>query len=531
MIERDGRKYIVDVNPATLKQLDRVKVLNEDEVRRAVETAQKSFDKWSSLSFERRAEYILKAREVLLDRMDEVATLITREMGKPKIEAIIADVMAVGNLMGLYSKRGAKLLNEYGIPLHIFRIIKKSKISPRPYGVISVIAPWNYPFAIPMSGIVFALLAGNTVVFKPASDVPLVGMKIQEIFDEAGLPHGVLNTVITRGGVAEKVLCAPPVRKVIFTGSTDVGVSLLKRCAENIIPVVAELGGKDPMVVLEDADLELASSGAVWGAFTNCGQVCASVERLYVHKKVADELISRIVEKTKALRVGNGEDPDTDIGPLVNEGQLKTVMEHVNDAVSNGAKALAGGYAREDLGGYFYEPTVLVNVNHSMRAIREETFGPTLPIMTFSDDEEAVRLANDTIFGLTASVWTADKERGERLAKKIWAGTVVVNDHAYTYGAVETPWQGVNQSGLGRSHSDDGFREFLYPQHINIDNLPSFAKRRPWWFPYSEAGYTAFAKAQQAIFRQSTSAKFSNLFTLIKKLMTEPDTRQALKLR
>lgn len=529
-IEENGKKYIVNVNPATLEEIDRIRLLDESEVRRIVERANNAFPRWSSLEFDERAQYLLRVRDLIVERMDEIATTITRDMGKPKIEALVADIMTVVDLITLYSKRGKKLMKEYDVPLHIFRFIKKSKICPRPYGVIAVIAPWNYPFAIPMSGICFALLAGNTVVFKPASDVPLVGLKIQELFDEAGLPHGVMNTVITRGGVAEKVLCTPPVKKVIFTGSTDIGARIMKRCADNIIPIVMELGGKDPMVVLDDADIEIASSGAVWGAFTNCGQVCASVERVYVHKKIADDFIDMIVQKTKALRLGNGEDPDTDVGPLVNEGQLEIVMEHVNDAVENGAKILAGGYRREDLGGYFYEPTVLVDVNHSMRAIKEETFGPTMPIMTFSDDDEAIRLANDTIFGLTASVWSRDKERALEVAKKIWSGTVVINDHGYTYGAVETPWQGVNQSGIGRSHSDEGFKEFIYPQHINIDNIPSVVKRRPWWFSYSQAAYEVWKKALQSLFGRGIKARFTNLFDLLKTLAVEPEARRALKL-
>ena len=526
--ERNGRRYLIDVNPATLEVNDEIKMLNEDEVKKVVDKAEKSFDKWSSISFDDRAAFLLKVKNILLEDLDEVAVTITRDMGKPKVEAVIADIMVALDIISLYSKRGKKISQEYEIPLHLFKFIKKSKIAPRPYGVISVISPWNYPFAIPMSGIVFALLAGNTVVHKPASDTALVGLKIQNLFDKAGLPEGVMNTVITPGAVAEKVLCAPPVRKVIFTGSTDIGKRILKRCADNIIPVVAELGGKDPMIVLEDVDIEYTSNAAVWAAFTNCGQVCASLERLYVHKKIADDLIARVVEKTKELRIGNGEDPTTDVGPLVSESQLQTVMDHVNDAVAHGAKVLVGGKRREDLKGYFYEPTVLVNVNHSLKCIREETFGPTLPIMTFETDDEAIELANDTIYGLTASVFTKDKERGERIAKKVWAGSVLVNDHADSYGLVETPWQGVKESGLGRSHSDDGFREFLYPQHICIDNIP-FGKRRPWWYPYSEEVYKVFKYAQNAVFGSGVIPKASNLYQIVKGLITDPNMRKSMK--
>lgn len=525
--ESDGKNYLVDINPATLEVLDRVPLDDDAEIKKKIERAQRAFPNWSGLDFEERAEIISRAGQIILDEIDEIATLISKEQGKPLIEAITADIMVAVDLISYYSKRGEKLIQGYEIPLHLFRFVKKSKIVPRPLGVVAVISPWNYPFAIPMSGIVFALLAGNTVVFKPASDTPLIGLKIKDIFDKAGLPSGVLEITITRGALAEKYLCAPPIRKVIFTGSTEVGKRILKRCADNIIPVVAELGGKDPMIVLDDADLEAASSGAVWGAFTNAGQVCASVERLYVHEKIAKDFIDIVVEKTKKIKVGNGLEPDTDMGPLINESQLKTVSEHVMEAVQKGAKILTGGTRIEELPGYFYAPTVLVNVNHSMLCMREETFGPTLPIMTFKDEDEAVRLANDTKYGLTASVWTRDLKRGERIAKKIEAGSVMVNDHATSYGLTETPWQGMKESGLGRSHSDDGFKEFLYPQHINIEQIP--IKNKPWGYPYSKEKYELFALAQRIVFKKGMLQKISDIYKLLDEMRRNEKFRQMLK--
>jgi NAD-dependent aldehyde dehydrogenases len=269
--QENGKGYIIDINPATLEVIDKVPLEDESEVAKKVERAKVAFENWSQLDFEDRAEIVSRAGQIILDEIDEIADLITTEQGKPLVEAITADIMVAVDIIALYSKRGKKLIQEYEIPLHLFKFVKKSKIVPRPLGVVAVISPWNYPFAIPMSGIVFALLAGNTVVFKPASDTPLIGLKIKEIFDKAGLPDGVLQVTITRGAVAERVLCAPPIRKVIFTGSTEVGKRIIKRCADNIIPVVAELGGKDPMIVFDDADFDMAVKGAVWGAFTNAG--------------------------------------------------------------------------------------------------------------------------------------------------------------------------------------------------------------------------------------------------------------------
>ena len=525
--EINGRHYIIDINPATLEVIDKVPLEDDKEVRRKVERAKRSFEDWSQLDFEDRAEIVSRAGQVILDEIDDIARLITHEQGKPLVESITADIMVAVDLIFLYSKRGRKLIEEYEIPLHLFKFVKRSKIVPRPLGVVAVISPWNYPFAIPMSGIVFALLAGNTVVFKPASDTPLIGLKIKDIFEKAGLPRGVLEVVITRGAVAERTLCVPPIRKVIFTGSTDAGKRIIKKCAENIIPVVAELGGKDPMIVLDDADIEMASRGAVWGAFTNAGQVCASVERVYVHKSIADRFIEAVVEETKKIRLGNGEDPSTDMGPLVNESQLKTVSEHVLDAVGKGARVITGGTKREDLKGYFYEPTVLTDVDHSMLCMKEETFGPTMPIMTFESEDEAIRLANDSKYGLTASVWTGDKSRGEFIARKIEAGTVMINDHAMSYGLVETPWQGMKQSGIGRSHSDEGFKEFLYPQHINTEEIK--LKSKPWGYPYSREKYELFASAQHIVFKRGLIPKASNIYKIVKELKDNEDFRKMLR--
>ena len=525
--EINGRHYIIDINPATLEVIDKVPLEDDKEVRRKVERAKRSFEDWSQLDFEDRAEIVSRAGQVILDEIDDIARLITHEQGKPLVESITADIMVAVDLIFLYSKRGRKLIEEYEIPLHLFKFVKRSKIVPRPLGVVAVISPWNYPFAIPMSGIVFALLAGNTVVFKPASDTPLIGLKIKDIFEKAGLPRGVLEVVITRGAVAERTLCVPPIRKVIFTGSTDAGKRIIKKCAENIIPVVAELGGKDPMIVLDDADIEMASRGAVWGAFTNAGQVCASVERVYVHKSIADRFIEAVVEETKKIRLGNGEDPSTDMGPLVNESQLKTVSEHVLDAVGKGARVITGGTKREDLKGYFYEPTVLTDVDHSMLCMKEETFGPTMPIMTFESEDEAIRLANDSKYGLTASVWTGDKSRGEFIARKIEAGTVMINDHAMSYGLVETPWQGMKQSGIGRSHSDEGFKEFLYPQHINTEEIK--LKSKPWGYPYSKEKYELFASAQHIVFKRGLIPKASNIYKIVKELKDNEDFRKMLR--
>jgi succinate-semialdehyde dehydrogenase/glutarate-semialdehyde dehydrogenase len=442
---------------------------------------------------------MLKARDYMIEHADEIARLISSENGKPLSEAMNAEVLVASELITRYAARAPMLLKdkpiEIGNPMMNF--LKESRLVYRPLGVVTVVSPWNYPFSIPMSGIVFSLLSGNTVVFKPASDVAMIGRKIDEIFNVGGkLPAGVLNTVIASGRSIGETLFVPPVRRIVFTGSTEVGRNIQGIAAKNFIPTSMELGGKDPMIVLEDADLDLATSGAVWGAFTNCGQVCASVERVYVARPIFDKFVEMAKEKTMKLRVGLGTDFDTDIGSMANKEQYEQVLDHLKEAVEMGATVVCGGKRPDNgLPGYFIEPTILTNVTHDMKAVRDETFGPLMPIIPFDTVDEAIYHANNSVYGLCASVWSKDRRRGEEVARRVEAGTVAVNDAVYTFAIVESPWQGMKESGTGRSHSDEGFLEFSYPQHINEDRSPGFMHRRMWWFPYSKDSYNLLKSA------------------------------------
>jgi len=507
----NGKNVLVSMNPATLEVIGEITMKTPKEVESAVEAADKAFESWAGLTLQERGRYLLKARDYMLEHVDDICDIISRESGKPRIEALSAEFFFVTDLITHYVKRAPDVLSDKRLPLHnpIFKATKSSRLVYEPLGVISVVSPWNYPFAIPLSGILFALLAGNTVLFKPASDTAMIGQKIEEIMrDGAGLPDGVFSTLIASGSAMGTALFEPPVRKIIFTGSTGIGKKIQKIASENLVPTVMELGGKDPMIVCEDADVELAAAGAVWGAFTNCGQVCASVERVYVARPLYDRFVELCREKVESLRVGQDLDYDVDVGPMANEEQLETVEAHIKDALEKGARIVAGGKRVKGLQGYFWEPTVLVDVNHTMDCMTEETFGPTLPIMPFDTEDEAVGLANDSIFGLTASVWTKDRPRGEALAARILSGTVTINDHLYTYGLCETPWQGIKESGIGRSHSDAGLLEMVYPKHINTDHTPTFLKRRMWWFPYSKAAFEVQKMAFKAFVKAGAFPKF-----------------------
>jgi succinate-semialdehyde dehydrogenase/glutarate-semialdehyde dehydrogenase len=481
---------IIIRNPATGAEVGRVPIMTADEARDAVQRARAAQTGWSKLSFDERGRFVMRAREVILDQLDEIARLICDEMGKPVAEAISMELAPSLDLMQYFARKTKKLLKPEKLDIGLFGYMgRSSRIIYKPLGVVGIISPWNYPWSIPMGEVIPALMTGNTVVLKPSELTPLTGLKIADVFKQAGLPENVLQTV-TGTGPTGAALVEAGVNKIMFTGSVATGKRIAETAAKTLTPVVLELGGKDPMVVFEDANLETASQAAVWGAFANSGQTCASVERCYVHEKIAPQFIEKVVRRVKALNQNVGTNEDVELGSMSGERQLQIVEDHVTDAVANGAEVLTGGQRKPNADGAFYEPTVLTNVNHSMRAIREETFGPTLPIMTFKTEEEAIKLANDSEFGLTASVWTGDISRGQRVAHKIEAGTVSVNEVLYTHGIAQTPWGGFKNSGYGRTHGKLGLLEFVAPQHIHVNRF-SFIPDL-WWFGYDSKSIELF---------------------------------------
>jgi acyl-CoA reductase-like NAD-dependent aldehyde dehydrogenase len=410
--------------------------------------------------------------------------------------------------MQYFARRTEKLLKPRKIGIGLMALMARtSKIIYQPLGVVGIISPWNFPFSIPLGEVTMALMAGNAVVLKPSELTPLVGKKIAEIFEKAGLPKGVLHVITGDGKTGASLVDAAP-DKIMFTGSVETGKKIAASAAKTLTPVVLELGGKDPMIVFEDADLDKASSGAVWGAFTNSGQACSSVERLYVHESIADQFTNLVVEKTKALRQNLGNQETTDVGSMVSENQLKIVEDHVRDFEKSGAEILTGGKRNASFEGVFFEPTVISKADNSMRAMREETFGPTLPIATFKTEKEAVDLANDTDFGLTASVWTKDVVKGKLIATKILAGSVMVNEVLYTHGIGQTPWGGFKNSGYGRTHGLEGLMELVAPQHLHVNRFTLMPD--VWWFGYSKNAIDTFKEMARTFSSGSLikSAKF-----------------------
>lgn len=479
----DVRREVISYNPATGEEVGRVPLSTPEDVSRAVARARDARRSWAALSFRERASVVMRARALVLEELEEIAALVSRESGKPSAEAVSMEIVPTLDLMQFFARKTARMLRPERISIGLYNLLgRTSTIEYRPLGVVGIISPWNFPWAIPLGEVVMALMAGNAVVLKPSELTPLVGLKIGDVFARAGLPEGVLE-IVTGDGSTGAALVEAGVDKVMFTGSVATGRRVAETAARRLIPVVLELGGKDPMIVFEDADIGAAVEAAVWGAFANSGQACASIERCYVHERVAEEFTSRVVEKVKTLRQGTGSDEGADLGAMSSERQLLTVEEHVGEALARGARAVAGGARLGDARGYFHEPTVLTGVDHTMAVMREETFGPVLPIMTFRDEREAVRLANDSPFGLTASVWTRDIARGRRVAHSIEAGTVMVNEVLYTHGIAQTPWGGVKQSGLGRTHGRLGLLEMVVPHHVHVNRLARIHDL--WWFNYT----------------------------------------------
>jgi acyl-CoA reductase-like NAD-dependent aldehyde dehydrogenase len=449
---------------------------------------------WAARPLHERCAMMQRLRDAIFDSRDEIARVITRETGKPRVEAIFAEIVLALDTADFLARRAPRWLRPERVPHHNFALKAKSGwLEFEPLGVVAIISPWNYPFAIPMAQIIPALVAGNAVLLKPSELTPSTGAIIGDLIGKLNgaskFPPNLVQVLQGAGETGAALIDASP-DKVFFTGSVATGQRIAEACGRKLIPSVLELGGKDAMVILGDADLGVASSAAVWGSFTNCGQACLSVERIYVERAVAERFTALSVQKTAKLRLGPPSDADAEVGPMIRPRQLEKVEEHLRDAVSRGAKILFGGHRRPDLGPNFLEPAVIANVDHSMKIMREETFGPVMAIQAVDAAEEAIALANDSPFALSGSIWTADARRGRELASRLRAGSVMVNDVASYYGISEAPHGGRGASGWGRAHSRLGLLEMVHTRYVDVDRLPHIAKA--WWFGYtSEVAFAA----------------------------------------
>jgi acyl-CoA reductase-like NAD-dependent aldehyde dehydrogenase len=478
---QSGTQFSVH-NPATQEIIGTLPNLTAAQIAESVSKASAAQARWAATSVRDRMRVLGRFAELLCDQKETVAAVISREAGKPEAEALSTEILVVlDTVKYLANHVPAFLKPEPVVHANPIMKLKRGQLLREPYGVVGIISPWNYPFSLPSVQTLTALATGNAVVLKPSEFTPFSSLELQRLLRAAGLDPDLLQ-VITGDGAAGAALLSANVQKVIFTGSVATGKRVAQAAAARLLPVVLELGGKDPMIVLEDADVDVASSAAVWGAFMNAGQTCLSVERCYVHEKIYTKFLEACVAKTAKLRVGAGTDPNIDAGPMIHERQLRIVQSHVDDAITRGARLLAGGKPLPQLGPNFFAPTILADVDHSMTIMREETFGPVLPVSSFKTEDEAVALANDSEYGLAASIFTSNRKRGEMLARRIDAGTVMVNDVIACFGISEAPHGGVKASGIGRTHGRFGLEEMVWPKYVDSDRMPRMKKL--WWYGY-----------------------------------------------
>lgn len=443
--------------------------------------ASDSFKIWSHLSLKERLKYMQSLRKYLAEMGDELSREIAKTTGKPVIEAYTSEILSVIDAIKYYEKTAEDTLNvrKVSTPLH-FKL-KKSYIEYRPLGTVLVISPWNFPFNLSMIPVVSALIAGNSVILKPSYETLAVGKIIDRIFTSLNFPKKVVQVVyaVSDSGLGEKLIDLKP-DKIFFTGSTKTGKKILKQGAEHFIPVELELGGKDPMIVFKDANLERAASAAVWGAFMNSGQVCLSVERAYVQEEIYDEFISLV--KSKIGELWQGTEPYADLGCMTSDNQVEIVRHHIEDAKEKGASI----YRKSEMidNSRFVSPVLLMDVNHDMLVMTEETFGPVLPVMKFKYEDEAIELANDSIYGLGASIFTSDSNKASRVSAKIKAGVIAINEVIVPVANMALPFGGVKSSGMGRYHGKEGLLSFV--NQVGIVEDTGIKNKELQWFPYSK---------------------------------------------
>ena len=450
--------------------------------------ARKAQKIWGQYSFSQRRGFIQTIESYIAKNVDAIVLEVQKATGKTKVDALTTEVISCLLACQWYGKKAEKILRPKRLANStVLFANKRSEIHHLPMGVVAIISPWNYPLSIPFGEIIMGLMAGNAILLKVASNVQLVGRLIETIINQAKLPSGLFQLVEGSGQDVSNFFFANRVDKIFFTGSVPVGKGLMKQASETLTPLSLELGGNDPMIVLEDANLERASNGACWGAFQNCGQTCAGIERVYVAEKIYDDFLELVIKKTKALRHGCKTKKTVEIGGLTTRKQFDTISGQVEEALQKGAKIVAQSRGLDEENSLTYPATVLIDVDHSMRIMKDETFGPVLCLMSFNSVEEAIFLANDSNLGLTSSVWSKNVKEARKIATKIEAGVTCVNDHLYTHALSETPWGGVKESGLGRTHGSEGLKEMTQTKLINWDLFSG--KRNIFWYPVDKNTY------------------------------------------
>lgn len=476
-------------SPLTGEFIGMVELTRQDQLSGMMDRGRQAQKIWASLSLKERLQFITSLRKYLVEEGESISRQVAKITGKPVLEAYSSEILPTIEILHYYEKNGEKILSDKKVSAPAYMPLKKNYIQYRPLGTILVISPWNYPFTLSMIPLVSALIAGNGVILKPASETIYTGKIIQDIFTVLNFPKDLIQVVYTEknSGMGAELIDLKP-DKIFFTGSTATGKKVLKQAAEHMIPVELELGGKDPLIVFKDANLERAATAAVWGAFTNSGQVCMSVERAYVEQEIYDEFITLV--KSKIGELWQGTEPYADLGCMISQEQTAVVKEQLEDAKDKGAKVYAKGVFLDE--STFVPAMLLTGVNHDMEIMKEETFGPILPVMTFRTEEEAVALANDSAYGLAASIFTSDMDKAKRVAGKIRAGNININEVMASIANPRLPFGGVKNSGMGRYHGEEGLKSFTETVSLLIDT--GVKNKEIQWFPYSKNKMTLIKK-------------------------------------
>ncbi len=498
--DRGRRETITSIAPATGEALGEVPVMSSDEVKQAVVRARTAQKAWAVLSAAERGERLLGFRDAIVDEAESLVRLLSEETGKPKQEALSHEIFTLVDSMGWMSKRAPSVLAPRELDLHLMKH-RRGIVEWVPRGVVGIVSPWNFPMVIPFGGAYAALVTGSAVVIKPSEVTSLIALAVKKVWDKSGLPEHLLQIVTGRGETGA-ALIASGVDKIVFTGAVHTGRRVAAACAERLIPCTLELGGKAPLIVCADADIERTASAIAFGGFANSGQACISVERVYAHRDVYDALVDRVTERVKRLRQGDPLTGTVDLGALTFPRQAEVAEAHIADAVGKGAKLKVGG-KRKPGPGCFFEPTVLAECTPEMTVMREEIFGPIVPFMSVDSEDQAVELANDSHLGLNAYVFSRDRDNGRRVAERLSAGSVVVNDVLSNYACAEAPFGGMRESGYGRVHGDEGLLEMAQIRHLNLERIRP-PGRDPLGFPYSEKTYEFLLKTIRTLFTRKS---------------------------